>query len=259
MIGWIQLVQWIQSQDTLTIIIALGITCYLIYKGIIQIPGINNKLKRSKGNPHINCRNYKDLEIRLSRLMIVKTEIDRLINIEILKEQMNYIDQIVYNIRKKLERHFDILLKKEKPNIENINVSKEHISFENLTKIIEHTIKDIMRFAMKENHIPQKEAEFILYANIKIDHIIQHIEEDLNVNWHSGIGIPKHIHSESLCGSVPGVFNVKTDIKEILLNTFRKCREIYDMKWQEAVKYDNEAAALFPEIYKKATKKEGEE
>jgi hypothetical protein len=256
---WIKLIEWVQSQDTLTIIIAIGIFVYLIYKGVINIPSISEKIKHRKGgNPHLHCVNYPDLGNRLSRLMVIKTDIDRTVNIDILKEQMNLVDQVTYDIRKKSEHHFEKLLRIDKPNIENVSASPEHIAFENIARLGEQISKDILRFVMKENHIPEPEAEFILYAKDRTNHIINHVSEEFAMRWHKGLGISKDRHTDACRGKIPGVPNLKDEVEDIIIATLRKCRDVYDKKWKEIVIRDNEAAALFPEIYERVTKKDDE-
>jgi len=257
--AWVQLIKWLQSQDTLTLIIALGILIFLIYKGIIRIPSINKTIRRKKcENPHISCINYIDLGNRLSKLMVLKTEIDRIINLDILREQMNLVDQIVYDIRKKMELHFDKILKNQQPDIQDVNSSIEHKIFENIAKLGEKTIRDLFRFIMKENRIPNNEAEFILYAKNRANNVINRVIEELSVNWHRGLSITKEIYMKAYYGKIQDFRDLNSEIEEQIITTLKRCRDINNRKWLEIMQYDDEAAALFPEIYEEAMKKEGE-
>lgn len=255
---WINFIEWLQQQDTLTLIIALGIIVYLIYKGTIQLPFL--KINKNK-NPHINCKNYPELKHRLSRLMEIKTEQDRKINIEILKDQMAIVDQTAYAIRNKMEKLFYNLLCKNFPEeFNNGNTAVEYKAFENITKSSEAVIKDILRFTMKENHMPTNEAEFLLYASEKAKNIVDHVSDDLDIRWHKGLRIKRNEYRKACFGELENFKDLSNQIKDILIKTIRKCRNIYEESIYEIQRYDNEAAVLFPDIYRnvKYNKKEKE-
>ena len=156
------------------IMVLLTFLLKLIRKNKIKIPGIVTEACKGA------CKNI---------LLVVEYQteaIEKIMHLEeilLLRNQMNYAEESIGNIRILLRSHFLKLLKTI--NIDGLINSPESHNYENVLRIVSYELCNQFRFIFRENHLTTKtELEFESYIKAKTVFIQNIMTELLNeIYW----------------------------------------------------------------------------
>ncbi len=189
MFNWLAtLPQWFQ----IIITIVFLLTCiYVIFTAII--PFIRNGFSFKKGDnifffgeKNFQCSQGTDKCPFKKDLLIFLNESSKLFNekhtitfISQIKDQMNYAEQKLNQIRLKL--HSIYLSELRNKGIKDLVQSNSFIAYKYLLRDIEKDILAKIRYFFRENHFNElSESDFVVYVNNKFEYIISEVTDILN-------------------------------------------------------------------------------
>jgi hypothetical protein len=134
-----------------------------------------------KDNVHANCPRWHDILLVIEWSTLATRKISHLEEIQLIKDQMNFAEEQLSDLRDIFRRKFLKLLASVKSNKIGILHTHEACDYENILRIVTFELTNEFRFIFRENHLLDKsELEFEAYLKNKKDHINHKITELLN-------------------------------------------------------------------------------
>lgn len=234
---------WLNAQGTLTIIVACGICAWLLYKGVIRIPGIKKKI--TKGNPHENCVHVNDVMIRFDSVIEAVIERDRIIYIERVREQMMIAEVVLSEILGLMRMHYLKVLKEKVGGKDGLISNPEYKGYENLLKGLREFLLTKIRFLFRENHIPREEAQYNAWAKAKIQKLVSETTEYLN-SFYVGEKISRELLYDTHHGKVDRYHGIIDAICATAEAGLRQAKIVGEEKEAEAERIRKKVKALLP-------------
>jgi len=210
---WFQIIMILATLLLIFLIIKQGFT---IAKGRFNFSVGGNK--KEKISPHKNCPHNKDVIILMHKtdeLLYQKWFTEQ---VDQIREQMNYAEQIFDQIRVILQKKYLSVLEDKK--IVNFVDSISFQTYCSILKEVQKLTLLIVRNSLKENHFSLKEEhEFNEYKSEKAIFLISKGTEFLNALYFYNADITRneiYLANQSL---VP-------ELKELIMNCFETAREI---------------------------------
>ena len=228
---WFQIVLILSIILLIVLIIKQGFT---IARGRFNFKIGNGK--KEKISPHKNCSHNKDVIILLHKTDELLYQKWFTQQVDQIREQMNYAEQIFDQVR-------ILLQKKYLSELESRKVSNfiESISFQTYCSILKEVQKLtllIVRNSLKENHFDLKdEHEFNEYKSEKAIFLISKGTEFLNALYFYSADITRNELYEANQSLV-------SEFKELIMNCFEQAREISINNKLKVLKIEEQLQAL---------------
>lgn len=241
--NWIELVDWLQKQGTLTIVLFVGVVLYLAYRGILKIPGLK---KKNKGNPHAGCEHVHDAQVRIGKIMQARMRADYIVNTERVRLQMDAAELTADDIIASLKRHYLKLLKSIWQAETGLVDHADFRGYEAILKAWRAETLTVVRHMMRENNIPENDAEFEQYASVKTGKLIEHFTQFLNDYYSDGYIIKREQLYDAHLGKFRDMQSVMPEVKEKLYKFFRQAKRIYIDQMGLVKKLESDIEAAMP-------------
>lgn len=130
-------------------------------------------------SPHRDCAYKSDIVLLLNTVNQLQYKKFHLLEVDLLKEQMKYVEQKVDLIRSVLQRQYlQILQDKKTPELTS-NIG--FLNYKNVLSAIQMEIIDHLRHIMRENHLNNMdETKFLQYCEDKFIFLSNEVTEYLN-------------------------------------------------------------------------------
>lgn len=171
----------------LMILVLVGTGCVAFAVPFLIKKGVNIKAKGVEiGNggrqvPHDKPVTAKDVLLVVEWTTLTSRKISHMEEIQLIKEQMNYAEAQMGEVRDTLRRTYLKLLKSIKGDSTGLIQTHESHDYENIMKILTTVMIDEFRVIFRENHlVDRNELDFETYIRAKKEHFNTRITEVLN-------------------------------------------------------------------------------
>jgi len=243
---WIAFFAWLETQGPLTVILTLGFLFYLVYRGIIKLPGVQVKIRdrKMKGvNPHAGCQHVSDFQVRVGKAIQLILDKAFLINTERIRLQMIEAEHKVDELLSGASKTYISLLNKELGTTSGITNHPDYKNYNVLLRAVRYEVLAKVRYIYKENHIPINEAEFNDWANSRAEQIVTKVTYWLDDYYMDDAIVDRKTVYKANYARI-------ADIRNAIIGHFRLARQISIAQEKKCEELDKQINECLPYSFK---------